>query len=137
MSVFVSDQLFEISIEFQLLNADSILQNSEGIGVEIIDSNVDQASIPQLLVCQAKGRDWHTYSVVKEKAAFSTPNNERVLRASVLNKEILLNFFKSMKVYNHENNTEYEVDITPENINKMHYDLVVELATQWRNKTGG
>jgi hypothetical protein len=122
MSIFVSNQPFEIEIYFKpVVNA-----NGQLIGVNILpESNLET----QTLTCLVSGRDFDNMSKILENASIINHiNGETLVRKSVFYRSIILKFFKSWNLYD-ENNQMIPIDNNT--IGKMHDSLVRALAKKW------
>lgn len=129
MSVFVSDELFEIKVFFKPN------LNSAGQLVSVTILPDDKLPDTQSLKCWAAGRDFENMSRILENTTYINHiNGDTLIRRSVFYRSIVLRFFKSWNLYDTNGNM---IPIENHIINKMHDSLVRELAKQWLKLTSG
>lgn len=129
MSVFISDETFELEVYFKsTLNADGQL-----VGLVILPDMSQTGA--QALKCLVVGRDFDNMSRILENSSIINHiNGERLIRNSVYYRSIVLKFFKSWNLYDNNGNM---IPIENHIISKMHDSLVRALAKKWLRMTSG
>lgn len=124
MGIFVSDIQFTIDVFFE-----EVLINDVVVSVKVCNSSKSK------ITCLAKGRDFETMSkILEESTVLNSINGSPMLRTSNFYKLVIKNFFKEIKVVTDEE--EEIIEITLDNINKIHYNLVKTIAKKWMIITG-
>jgi len=126
MGIFVNNNLFDIKIFFK-----EIYVNENLVSIKVIDKFEDGAFV---LSCKAKGRDFETMSkILEESTILNSITGSPMLRISQFYKLIIRHFVKKIII---ESEITEEIEITTENINNMHYDIVKNIAKKWMMITG-
>jgi len=125
MSIIIKpNETFEIRINFYKIE-NEILSKIK------IDKNGDC-----LLVCDASKKDFKTMSTIIEEATIiNSVNGKPFLRSKILCYQIMLNFIKSIRVVDNENE-EYHT-VNESTINNMEYDVVKTICKKWLELTSG
>jgi hypothetical protein len=127
MGIFVNNNLFDIKIYYKEIYHNDIL-----VSVKVLD-NFEQGSFT--ILCQAKGRDFETMSkILEESTILNSITGSPMLRISQFYKLVVRNFIKKILI---KSEVDEEIDVTAENINSMHYDIVKNIAKKWMSITGG
>ena len=127
MGIFVNNNLFDIVIYYKEIYYNDIL-----VSVKVLDKFETDAC---QLVCKAKGRDFETMSkILEESTILNSITGSPMLRISQFYKLVVRNFVKKMTI---KAEVDEEVEVTAENINNIHYDLVKNIAKKWMIVTGG
>jgi hypothetical protein len=125
MSIIIKpNETFEIRINFYKIE-------NEVLSKIKIDKNGDC-----LLICDASKRDFKTMSTIIEEATIiNSVNGKPFLRSKILCYQIMLNFIKSIRVVDNENE-EYHT-VNESTINNMEYDVVKTICKKWLELTSG
>jgi hypothetical protein len=125
MSIIIKpNETFEIRINFYKIE-------NEVLSKIKIDKNGDC-----LLVCDASKKDFKTMSTIIEEATIiNSVNGKPFLRSKILCYQIMLNFIKSIRVVDNENE-EYHT-VNESTINNMEYDVVKTICKKWLELTSG
>ena len=125
MSIFIDpNKTFEIKINFFKIE-NEILSKIK------IDNDGDC-----LLICNALKRDFKTMSsIIEEATIINSVNGKPFLRNKILCHQIMLNFIKSIRVVDNENE-EYHT-VNESTINNMEYHLVKMICKKWLELTSG
>lgn len=127
MGIFVNNNLFDIKIYYKEIYHNDIL-----VSVKILNNYEDGAFT---ILCKAKGRDFETMSkILEESTILNSITGSPMLRISQFYKLVVRNFIKKMII---SSEIDEEIDITAENINNMHYDIVKNISKNWMMITGG
>ena len=127
MGIFVNNNLFDIKIYYKEIYHNDIL-----VSVKILNNYEDGAFT---ILCKAKGRDFETMSkILEESTILNSITGSPMLRISQFYKLVMRNFIKKMII---SSEIDEEIDITAENINNMHYDIVKNISKNWMMITGG
>jgi len=127
MGIFVNNNLFDIEIYYK-----EIYHNDIFVSIKVLDK-FENGTFK--LVCKAKGRDFETMSkILEESTILNSITGSPMLRVSQFYKLVVRNFIKKITI---ESEINEEVEVTAENINNMHYDLVKNIAKNWMIVTGG
>jgi hypothetical protein len=125
MSIIIKpNETFEIRINFYKIE-------NEVLSKIKIDKNGDH-----LIICDALKRDFKTMSTIIEEATIiNSVNGKPFLRSKILCYQIMLNFIKSIRVVDDENE-EYHT-VNESTINNMEYDVVKTICKKWLELTSG
>jgi hypothetical protein len=125
MSIIIKpNETFEIRINFYKIE-------NEVLSKIKIDKNGDH-----LIICDASKRDFKTMSTIIEEATIiNSVNGKPFLRSKILCYQIMLNFIKSIRVVDDENE-EYHT-VNESTINNMEYDVVKTICKKWLELTSG
>lgn len=127
MGIFVNNNLFDIKIYYK-----EIYHNDIFVSVKILNEYEHGAFT---ILCKAKGRDFETMSkILEESTILNSMTGSPMLRISQFYKLVLRNFIKKIII---SSDIDEEIDITVENINNIHYDIVKNIAKKWMIITGG
>jgi hypothetical protein len=132
MSIFVNPQeTFPVVVKFKVKNT----VNDVITSVKIIKNDEeDDESVS--LICDAKGRDFETMSIILEEATIiNAVTGNPMVRTYILCKLIILNFFKSWNLKDAE--TGDLIPINSENVEKTRHEIVRSLAQEWLRLTSG
>ena len=127
MGIFVNNNIFDIKIYYKEVYHNDIL-----VSIKVFDKYEDGILI---LSCKAKGRDFETMSkILEDSTILNSVTGSPMLRISQFYKLIVRNFIKKIII---ESEITEEIEVTIENINSMHYDIVKNIAKKWMTITGG
>jgi hypothetical protein len=132
MSIFVNPQeTFPVVVKFKVKNT----VNDVITSVKIIKNDEeDDESVS--LICDAKGRDFETMSIILEEATIiNAVTGNPMVRTYILCKLIILNFFKSWNLKDAE--TGDLIPINSENVEKTRHEIIRSLAQEWLRLTSG
>lgn len=127
MSIFVEDK-FPITIKF------AYISGKDGIvtGVRLLSPEAEGDSVCTV-TCDASGRDFDTMSQIMEDATIINHiTGKSMIRNRVLCRLVVLRCLKNFR--DGDNNV---IEVTAENIGKIHYEIVRALARIWLSKTSG
>ena len=130
MSAFVGSDRFKVDIKYQVIfDEDSVPTGIKIVSLDNEDKNTKH------LVCLAVGSDFHATSRIMEQATvINDVTGQPMLMKSVFLKLIILNFFKEWNLAD-ENGQSHPIN--KDNVQKLHYNIVVALSRKWLRKTSG
>jgi hypothetical protein len=129
MSVFVSDDPFELTVYFKSI----VDKSGKLIAVVMLPDDTDVNA--KTLNCSVIGRDFDNMSRILENASIINHiNGDTLVRRAVFYRSIVLRFFKEWNLYDSNNQM---IPIENHIVGKMHDTLVRALAKKWLKMTSG
>jgi hypothetical protein len=128
MDIFVSKETQKINIYCKTI----LDKNGKFVKLKVNDD------WDTVIECDVLGRDFEKMSkVIEDSSIINSVTGKPMLRTSILCRSILLFFYKRILVKKRDGSSESEISLSSENINRMDYDIVKELANKWLASTSG